>query len=207
MPLGPIEQSTIRAQVAVKEVELPVRLAANVAAERVEQQARLALQHGTTFIMRWCTCQGQHREGSVREHASSSPPSSQQKRGTDTVRHPRNFCSLPFLIQSLELLQARRPKLRLVDEILLHLLQPFVRVSGLGLAPWLLPFAVFVLDLSGVVGGDLVHYERVQRRAQGLEQRQLEEVGVGCDGGHNLEARRQLRRGEGKAGYAVSGGR
>ncbi len=207
MPLGPIEQSAIRAQVAVKEVQLPVRLAANVTAERVEQQARLALQHGTTFTIHWCACEGQHREGSVHEHASSSPHSFQQKRGPDTIRHPRNRGSLHFVIESLQLLQARRPQLRLVDEILLHLLQPFVRVSGFGLASWLLPFAVFVLDLSGVVGGDLVHYEWVQRRAKGLEQWELEKVGVGSDGAHNLEARRQLRRGKGKAGDAVSGGR
>lgn len=211
VPLGPIEQSTIRAQVAVKEVQLPVRLAANVAAEGVEQQARLALRHTAAFIKHWCACEGQQREGgggrcSVHEHASSSLHSSQQKRGTNTVRHPRNLPSLPFPVQSLQLLQARGPQLRLVDEILLHLLQPLVRVGGLGLAPWLLPFAVFVLHLRGVVGGDLVHYEWVQRGAQGLEQRELEKVRVGSDGGHDLEARRQLRRGEGKAGDAVSGG-
>jgi hypothetical protein len=97
---------------------------------------------------------------------TSSSHSSHQKWCSDAIRHTGDLETSPLLIESLKLLQPSGTQLRLVDELLFHLLQSFVRVSRLGLAPGLLTFALPVLHFASVVGGDLVHDKGVQGRAQ-----------------------------------------
>jgi hypothetical protein len=189
-------------------VQLPIGLAADVAAERVQQRARLALQRGSTcpFI---CHCRqgkgGGHRRKrrGIHQQPSCLPPNAQKQRRPDAVGHTRHVAALPILVQRLQLLQARRAQLRLVDEILLHLFQSFIRVGGLGLAPRFVALALLLLDLARVVAGYLVHDEGVEGGAQGLQQRQLEEVGVGAEGRHDFDAGGKFSGGEGEAGDAV----
>jgi hypothetical protein len=93
----------------------------------------------------------------------------------------------------------------LVDKLLLHLLQPFVRVGSLGPAPRLLPL-VLVSDLRSVVACDLMHDEGMKSRAQRLEQGQLEEVWVSSEGRYDFEARGKFGGGEGEAGKTIGSG-
>jgi hypothetical protein len=145
--------------------------------------------------------------GSVRQQPSCSNSSPQQKRSPDTIRHTRQLNAVTFLIESLQLLQPGSAQLRLVDELLLHFLEPFVRVGSLGPAPRLLPFAILFLDLCSIVASYLMHDEGVEGRAQRLEQGQLEEVRVGPQRGHYFETRGKISDGEGEARNAVGSSR